>query len=248
MTLSWYPEKQRVVAHGICGAPRAPAAPQWYFVDRVSRESSQTHERRTGRVGCRGEGRRGEDAFSWSARLGAANARRTLTPLVPACARRGIMIHNRPEFTQPRVKTHWELGIARGPECSALPEDGCAVRVAFKKSRGFRSSRRAIGRTAVHGSAYIVVPIRTRCRLRFDVRPPRSRPCQWSRPSRSRGHALDDSRRARGGLRVRAEPHAATRNFSAARTAVGYFSRIPSGTTSTRIKVVISVDLVWRKR
>jgi len=48
-------------------------------------------------------------------RLGAANARRTLTPLAPACARHAIMIHNRPKFTQPRVKTHWELGGAQRP-------------------------------------------------------------------------------------------------------------------------------------
>lgn len=89
------------------------------------------------------------------------------------------MIHNRPEFTQPRVKTHWE---ARRRARSGVP--GVArgrlrgVRAAFKKSRGFRSSADAIGYNAVKGSAFNAVPIRKRRGECFDVRPPWSRPCQ----------------------------------------------------------------------
>lgn len=79
----------------------------------------------------RGEGRRRRCIQLNSATRPLARGR-TLTPLAPACARHGIMIHNRPEFTQPRVKTHWELGVARGSECSARPENGCAVRASSK--------------------------------------------------------------------------------------------------------------------
>lgn len=53
----------------------------------------------------------------------------------PACTR--IMIHNRPQFTQPRVKTHWGLGLASEVEVfgrrAARLRDSC-VPFRFEKS------------------------------------------------------------------------------------------------------------------
>lgn len=143
---------------------------------------------------------------------------RTLTPLAPACARYGIMIHNRPEFTQPRVKTHWELGVARGSECSARPENGCAVRAPSKNHEVSYASRRAIGRAA-RGTTRGCRPHRRSSPLgtenaRANDRPERD-PANKLPRSRARGHALVTSRRDSGGLRS-AVPHAAMRNFSAA--------------------------------
>lgn len=108
----------------------------------------------------RGEGRRRRCIQLNSATRPLARGR-TLTPLAPACARHGIMIHNRPEFTQPRVKTHWELGVARGSECSARPENGCAVRAPSKNHEVTYTSHHAIGRVVAEPrvvSAHIAGP------------------------------------------------------------------------------------------
>lgn len=113
----------------------------------VSREYRLRHGRRTG-VRGRGEGRR-RRCIQLNSATRPLTRGRTLTPLAPACARHGIMIHNRSEFTQPRVKTHWELGVARGPECSARPEDGCAVRASSKNHEVSYTSHHAIGCTIV---------------------------------------------------------------------------------------------------
>lgn len=148
-----------LVMRAINSAPSLIKSARQYFVDRIPKISSQTRE--DGR-GC-GEDRRRRCIQLNSAARPLARGR-TLTPLAPACARYGIMIHNRPEFTQPRVKTHWELGVARGSECSARPENGCAVRAPSKNHEVPYTSRHTIGRAAAGpcvDAAHITGPIRS---------------------------------------------------------------------------------------
>lgn len=240
ITLSWYPEKRRVVSRLMESAARPARVLLRSSILLTVYPGNLPRHTKDGRLvyaRCRGEGRRGEDAFSWSARLGAAKreTRCNANPVsTRVCTPRYYDTQQAGVYSTPSKNTLGARRSARSGVLRVARGRLRAVRAAFKKSRGFRSSRRAIGRTTVHGSACTTVPIRTRCGERFDVRPPRSRPCQWLHPGHSRSHALDNSRRARGGLRE--EPSRTPRRgiFPRSHRPSDTFRGIPSGTTRAR--------------
>lgn len=128
-------------------------------------------------------------------RLGPLNARRTLTPLaLRVCTPRYYDTQQPGVYSTPSKNTLRARRRERPVVLSDGPEDGCAVRALSKN----------------HAVTHRAAPLAARSRAappasrdqsarrgrRHYVCPPRSRPCQWLRRSRSHGHALNTSCRA----------------------------------------------------